>query len=136
MDYVGYLFGGLPAFVAHFALGGVLLAAFTALYVRLTRHDEMALIRAGNVAAAIAMGATVIGLALPIASAIANTMSILQAGSWALIGSIVQIGAYLFARALLPDLTDRIDRDDRAAATVLATISLAAGLLNAACMTY
>jgi uncharacterized membrane protein YjfL (UPF0719 family) len=37
---------------------------------------------------------------------------------------------------LIPDLSERIDKDDRAAATTLAAVSLAAAMLNAACMTY
>jgi putative membrane protein len=127
---------GLPAFVAYFALGSLLLSAFAFLYVKLTAHDEVALVRAGNVAAAIALGATLLGLGLPIASAIANTMSIVAAGTWSLIGCIVQIGAYGVARLLIPDLSDRIGKDDRAAATLAAAVSLAAAMLNAACMTY
>lgn len=131
-----YFLEGLPAFVAYFALGSLLLSAFGFVYVKLTAHDEIALIRAGNVSAAIAFGATLLGLGLPIASAIANTMSIVAAGTWSLIGCIVQIAAYGIARILIPDLSERIDKDDKAAATALAAVSLAAAMLNAACMTY
>jgi putative membrane protein len=131
-----YFLEGLPAFVAYFALGSLLLSAFGFVYIKLTAHDEIALIRAGNISAAIAFGATLLGLGLPIASAIANTMSIVAAGTWSLIGCIVQIGAYGVGRILIPDLSERIDKDDRAAATTLAAVSLAAAMLNAACMTY
>lgn len=127
---------GLWSFVAYFALGAVLVTLFAFLYMKLTAHDEVALVRAGNVAAAIALGATVIGLALPVASAITNTMSILHAGLWSMIGCLVQICAYALARAVIPELSAKIERDDRAAATILAAISLTAAMLNAACMTF
>lgn len=131
-----YFLEGVPAFVAYFALGSLLLSVFTFVYVKLTAHDEVALVRAGNISAAITLGATMLGLALPLASAITNTQAILAAGFWSLVGCVVQIGAYGVARVVIPDLSARIDRDDRAAATMAAAISLAAAMLNAACMTY
>lgn len=127
---------GLPAFAAYFVLGAILVLIFIFAYIRLTAHDEIELIRAGNVSASIAFGAVLLGLALPVASAIANTQAILAAAIWSLIGCLVQLGAYGVARLVLPDLSPRIHRDDRAAATLLAAISLTAALLNAACMIY
>jgi putative membrane protein len=127
---------GLPAFIAYFALGAVLLTVFIVIYTRLTAHDEVALVRAGNMAAAIALGATLIGLALPISAAIENTQSILAALVWSVIGCAVQLGAYLLCRALIPDISVRIEKADLSAAMFLGAVSVSAGLLNAACMTY
>jgi len=127
---------GLPGFAAYFALGALAVALFGFIYMRLTAHDEIALVRAGNVAAAIAVSATLVGLALPVSAAIENTHSILAAGVWSVVGCAVQIGAYGLARALVPDLSARIEADDKAAATLLAAVSITAALLNAACMTY
>jgi putative membrane protein len=127
---------GLWSFVAYFALGAVLVTLFAFVYMKLTAHDEIALVRAGNVSAAIALGATVIGLALPVASAITNTMSILHAGLWSMIGCVVQIAAYALARALIPNLSSKIEADEPAAATMLAAVSFTAAMLNAACMTF
>jgi putative membrane protein len=127
---------GLPAFIAYFALGAGLLAAFSYVYIRLTAHDEIGLVRAGNSAAAITLSAAVIGLALPIAAAIENTQSIVAAGVWSLIGCLVQLGAYGVSRLVIDDQPGRIERGEIAPAVLTGAISIAAALLNAACMTY
>lgn len=127
---------GLPAFIAYFALGAGLLAAFTFIYIRLTAHDEMALVRSGNVAAAIMLAGAVIGLALPIGAAIANTQLIVAAAIWSLIGCLVQLGAYGVSRLIIDDQPGRIERGEISTALLCGTISVAAGILNAACMTY
>jgi putative membrane protein len=127
---------GLPAFVAYFSLGAALLLGFAWVYQRLTAHDETALIRAGNPAAALSFGAVLVGLALPIGAAIENTQSLPAAGFWSLVGCAVQLGAYALARAFVPNLSARIEANDSAAAITLAAVSIAAGLLNAACMSY
>ena len=44
----------LPAFLAYFAVGVVLITVFFMVYVNVTPYDEMALIRQGNTAAILA----------------------------------------------------------------------------------
>jgi putative membrane protein len=127
---------GLPAFVAYFAMGTVLLAVFTFIYIRLTAHDEIGLVRAGNTAAAITLAAALMGLALPIGAAISNTQSLIAAAIWSLIGCIVQLGAYGVSRLVIDDQPGRIERGEIPAALFTGAVSLAAATLNAACMTY
>src|SRR5262245_30522787 len=117
---------GLPAFVAYFALGSGLLAAFTFIYIRLTAHNEIALVKDGNVAAAIAFAAALIGLALPIGAAIAYTQSIIAAAIWSLIGCLVQLGAYGVSRLVLDNQPQRIQRGEVSAALFTGAVSLAA----------
>ena len=61
---------GLPAFLLYFTVGTALIAGFAALYIRLTAHDEIALIRAGNLSAAIAFGGNLAGFSVPLEKAI------------------------------------------------------------------
>ena len=58
---------GFPNLLLHLGvtLGLLLLAA--ALYTRITPHDEIKLIRHGNVAAAVSFSGAILGLAIPLA---------------------------------------------------------------------
>ena len=61
---LGYL-TGLPLFGAYFGLSLLLLAAFLLIYLRITPYHEIALIRAGNTAAATSLGGAIVGFVLP-----------------------------------------------------------------------
>lgn len=127
---------GLPAFLAYYATALALVGAYLTVYLTATAHHEIALIRAGNSAAATALGASVIGYALPLFVAIYNAQSLLDCVVWGLVALVVQMLIYWGMRFVLPDLSARIARDERAAAILLAAASLAGGLINAAAMTY
>ena len=130
------LLSTLPNFLIYMALGFMLLVIFLIGYTWLTQHPEWQLIREGNIAAATALCGAMVGFALPLASAIAHSVSLRDMVLWAGIALIVQWLAYLAARKLLPCLPSRIERNDMAAAITTAAFALAAGLLNAASMTY
>ena len=83
-----------------------------------------------------ALGLSLLGFALPLASAILNAQNILDCIVWGLVALIVQVLVYWLVRAVLPDLSERIANDETAAALLLGAASLAAGVLNAASMTY
>jgi putative membrane protein len=127
---------GLPAFIAYFATALALVAAYLAVYLTATAHREIALIRAGNVAAALGLCGGLIGYALPLSVAIYNAQSILDCVIWGLVALVVQILIYWLTRLVLPDLSQRVGAGDMAAALLLAGNSLAGGLVNAASMTY
>ena len=76
------------------------------------------------------------GFVLPLASAIVHSVSLLDMAVWGLIALIIQLLAYLIARLLLPNLARDIPAGQIASGVFLAALSLAIGLLNAACMTY
>ncbi|GJD71142.1 hypothetical protein MMMDOFMJ_4096 [Methylobacterium gnaphalii] len=94
---------GLPAFLAYFAAAIVLVALYILVYITATAHREMALIRAGNTAAALSLGASLIGYALPLSVAIRNAQSILDCIVWGLVALVVQILIYWLVRFILPD---------------------------------
>ena len=56
---------GLPEFLSFFFLAILLLVLFARIYTWLTPHDEVALIKANNPAAAVAFGGALIGFAGP-----------------------------------------------------------------------
>lgn len=132
---LGYL-TGLPLFAAYFCLGLVLLGAFVFIYLRITPYREIALIRSGNVAAAASLGGGIIGFVLPVASSIENSVSLIDMLLWALVSLVVQLLAYVIARALVPAISKNVQEGQLASGVFLGAIAVALGLLNAACMTY
>ena len=113
----GYV-AGLPAFLAYFATGLGSLAAF------------------GNATAVVACLGAILGFSLPLASAAANSVSLIDFLIWALVGAVVQAVAFALACLTMKGLPERITRGEMAAGLWSAGISLAIGMLNAACMTY
>ena len=115
---------GLPAFLLYFVVGAALIAAFTAIYLRMTAHDEIALIRGGNISAAVAMGGNIVGFSLPLEQAISQASSIADCVLWALVAMIIQFIAYALARLLIPELSRKIEQDSLPSALMLAVIAI------------
>lgn len=127
---------GLPAFAAYFVGAVILCAGYLAAYTRVTAHDEFALIAKGNASAAVALGMSLLGFALPLASAIFHSDGILDCLIWGLIALVTQLGAYYAAGSVQDNLSARVENNELAAALWLGFVSLSAGVLNAASMSY
>ncbi len=128
--------GGVDGFLLHFLASVVLVGAFSLLYVRITPYAEFRLIRAGKVAPAVSFSGALLGFVIPLASAVAQSVSFLDMLVWSGIALAVQILVFLALRACFGDLCRGIADDRLAPALLLGVLSLAAGILNAACMTY
>lgn len=127
----------LVSFGTYLAWVGAALACFLtgmALYMRITPYDEIRLIRAGNRAAAVALGGTMIGLALPIASVLMHATSLLDLVIWSATGVLVQVIGWWMAARFLSDLRIAINEDRLSHGITLAALSFAIGLLNAGAM--
>lgn len=131
----GYV-SGLPAFLAYFGTGSALIIVFALLYSLVTPHRELTLVREGNIAAATAYLGALVGFSLPLASAAANSVSIVDFIIWAAIGGIVQLAAFGIAAVAQKGLSARITAGESAAGLWAGGVALITGLLNAACMTY
>lgn len=127
---------GLPSFLFYFATAIGLLLLFLLAYIFITPYREIALIRAGNAAAAASLSGALLGFVLPLASAIAHSVSLPDMAVWGLIAMIIQLLVYLAARLLMPDLVRDIPAGKIATGVFLGALSVAIGILNAACMTY
>lgn len=134
IDTDGFLASAI-AFVVAFVAAGVFTILFKLIYQAATPYHERTLIREGNVAAAITLGAALLGYILPLASALEHTVSLVEFAMWAVLAGVIQIVAFTVVRRIvMPDFSDRIVRGEMAAAIYMASISLGVGLLNAACM--
>ena len=127
---------GLPAFLAYFCTALVAVTLYLFVYTRVTPHNEFQLIRDNVPGAAISLGLSLLGFALPVVSAMTHAANILDCLIWSLIALIVQIAVYFIVKIPVPNLSSRIAAGELAPAIWLGLSSLAAGALNAASMIY
>ncbi len=125
----------LPEFLAFFVVAVLMMIVFVAVYTNVTRHSEIKLIKENSVAAAVAFSGSMIGFALPLASAMISSRTILEVIIWGMVALLVQIVVYLLVRLPMPRVSERIENNEIAAGIWLGASSLAAGILNAASMT-
>ena len=122
-------------FLASFGTGLGVLVAAAVLVSLVTPHREFTLIRAGNASAATAYAGTLVSLALPLHAAITHSVSLLDALIWGAVASVVQLLAYVIARAALPRISQEITDNVIAGGIFAAGVSISVGLINAAAMT-
>ena len=125
---------GFPPFILYFLLSAAMLIAFIAIYVRVTPYREVDLIKQGNTAAAASLSGAIIGFALPLAHAVAQAVNLVDMLLWGVLALIVQLVSYLVVRGLIPGVVRGIPEGEVAHGVILAAVSIAAGILNAACM--
>jgi putative membrane protein len=126
---------GVGPFFGYFILALLLETVFVAAYTAITPVREIALIRNGNVAAAISLAGALIGFSLPLAKAVAQSSGLVDMFLWSLFGFVAQLLAYAVVRVTLPHLTADVKEGKPASAVLLAGVSIAIGLVNAAAMT-
>jgi putative membrane protein len=129
-------FATFDDFAAYLAVSLALLAAFVAIYIRVTPYREIALIREGNMAAAFSLSGSLLGFIVPLTSAIQHSVSLGDMAIWGGIAMLVQVAAFVVARLLIPSIVQDIPAGKQAQGLFLGALSLGVGLLNAACMTY
>lgn len=136
MDFLAFSLSGFDDFLLYFGLSALFVAAFVAIYAQVTPYPELKLIREGNGAAAASISGTLIGYVLPLASAVEHSVNPWDMMLWAAIALAVQLLVFVAVRLLLPNLPRQINDGNVAAGVFLGAVSLGAGILNAACMTY
>ena len=136
MEIIQHSINGLPAFLLYLVSSLALLALFLCIYVWITPYRELALIREGNLAAAASLSGTIIGFAIPLAHAVALSVNLADMALWGLIALIVQLLVFFIVTRIIPDIARDIPAGKTAPGMLLGALSLATGILNAACMTY
>ena len=129
-------FAGFDDFLIYLAIALVLLYCFVWLYIRVTPWAEMALIRAGNMAAAFSLSGAILGFIVPLCSAVQHSVNLADMAIWGAIALVVQIAAFVVVKLLVPSITQDIPANKGSAGFFLGSLSLGVGLLNAACMSY
>src|SRR3569832_293000 len=98
---------GLPAFLAYFCTAIIAVTAYLLVYTRVTPHNEFQLIRDNDPAAALALGLRQLGFTLPLVSASALSVNVLDCLIWALVARIVLVVVYYLVMIPVPHLSER-----------------------------
>lgn len=126
---------GVFDFLSYIFVAAGLCAIYLFIYTRVTPHDEFDLIvREHNASAALGLGMSLLGFAIPLASAIFHTVSLTECALWGVVALLVQLAAYALARLAYPGLSAAIAANALSAALWLGFVSLTAGVLSAASM--
>ena len=127
----------LPA-IASYAItliaAAIMLGVFFAIYTWITPFDELALIHAGNGAAALSLSGALIGFSLTIASGIVHNGSFILFLAWSAGAMVVQIAVFAAASRMLHTVRREIEAGNIAMGGFMGTLSLVAGVINAACL--
>ncbi|MBL8448627.1 MAG: DUF350 domain-containing protein [Dechloromonas sp.] len=124
----------LPGFAMYFAAAIVILAVFLAVYAFMTPYDELTLIRQGNAAASVSLAGTLLGIALPVAVAVAVSHNLYTMAGWGTVACVIQLAVFAVARIALPQLAQDIPAGKVASGVFVASLSLGIGVINAACI--
>ena len=120
---------GFPDFILQLAVALGLFVSSLIIYVIMTPHKELALIRAGNPSAALAFGGVVIGLAIPLGSCLAYAFGLWDLLIWGVVTLLLQLVAFRFADMFLRGLPRRIAEGDVAAAVFLMSVKIGLALI-------
>ena len=115
--YIGYMLASVAMAVL-----------FSLTYLLITPARELRLIKQGNVACALSFGGALL------ASAMTHSLNILDFILWSAGAAIVQIGAYFATTRLVPDAGRELQQNNIAVGALYCALSLAIGVLNAACL--
>nr|WP_314433559.1 DUF350 domain-containing protein [uncultured Brevundimonas sp.] len=126
---------GFPIMVMHLVVSLLLLAAGATVYVMLTPWREIALIRQGNPAAAVAFAGVLLGLAIPLAVSMSVSNSVRDIAIWGVATVVLQLLSFRVVDLLLTGLPQRIKDGEVAAAVVLVGAKLATALIMSAALT-
>jgi putative membrane protein len=120
---------GFPDFILQLAVALGLFVASLIIYVIMTPHKELALIRAGNPSAALAFAGVVVGLAIPLGSCLAYAFGLWDLVIWGVVTLLLQLLAFRFADIFLRGLPRRIAEGDVAAAVFLMSVKIGLALI-------
>jgi putative membrane protein len=129
-------FTGIIKFLAYFAAAIFMTILFLIIYIRITPYKEFELIDSGNTAAAYSITGALFGFIIPLASAIIHSVNFFDMVIWGFVALVVQVIIYLVVKLLYKGLADAIKEGVVSKGFFLGAVSLAAGILNAACMSY
>jgi len=123
---------GMPVLVMHFLAALAIFVIGVVIYNLVTPFHELGLIRDGNVAAGVSAAGATIGLALPIAGALAGSVNLPDLLLWGAFAVVLQLLTFVIVAVVIRQLVASITRGEMAPALLLAGVQIAVGLINAA----
>lgn len=129
-------FQGILSFLIYFGSAVVMTGLFAFVYASITPYRELELIRTGNKAAAYSMGGAMLGFAIPLASAIIHSVGFADMLMWSIVAFVVQVLVFRVSILVLKGLVNGIRDGVESNGLFLGMMSIMAGILNAASMSY
>ena len=123
---------GIPYVLSHFFVACFILVVGTLFYVKTTKIDEFALIKDGNIGAALSLGGTVIALSLPLSSSLQSSLSLMEIFIWGFTAIILQLFCDRIVRIFIGDITRAIIEEKHAPIITLVCCKFCVALLNSA----
>jgi putative membrane protein len=121
-------------YAAYLLSASLLLVVFVLAYTRITPYREVELIRAGKLAPAISLGGALLGFSLTLAASIQHNDSLPMFVIWALAAMVVQVLVYALLSRAIAGMAAALEADNVAMGALMGSVSLAVGLVNAACL--
>jgi putative membrane protein len=129
---IASLVAGFPYFMLHSSVTFALLVAAVTIYVWITPYKEFALIKEGNVAAAISLAGAILGLAIPLAFCMAASVAVLEIVIWGAVTLILQIIAFRIVDFFMSGISRRIQEGEVSAAIFLFSVKMAVAAVTSA----
>ena len=126
------LTAGFPVLLLHFLVTVTMLAVGVVIYLWMTPYPELELIRNGNIAAAISLGAAILSLAIPLAFSMSVSVNVIDIIAWGLVTLAVLLIVYRVIDFLMKDLPKRIEDGEMGPALLLASVKLGVAAITAA----
>lgn len=126
----------LPVAVAYFGVALLLYAGALALHGAVSPQRDFRLLRSGNTAAAVGLAGAMIGLALPLASVLAMSGSLLDLVIWSVVALLLQLLALSVLRRMVPAVGASLERGEVASGLFIGALAVAVGILNAAALLF
>lgn len=132
----------LDAFVSFglfFLTALVILGIFLVLYAKVTPYDDYQMIfTQNNTASALGFGGAIVGLCIPLYSALVHSVSYTDFVTWGIVAMSIQL-LFAFGMTRLRgkfSVEKHIQNGDVSIGILMAMLSIAIGLLNAGSMSY
>ena len=95
---------------------------------------EMELLRNGNASAGLGLAGVIIGLTIPIASALATSLSLFDLLIWGVVALLIQLLSFRVVDLFLKDLPKRIENDEAGAAILLIAVKISSAMIVGAAL--
>lgn len=126
-------------FIIFFLTASALVVVFLYLYALVTPYDDYKLIfEDNNIAAALGFGGAIIGVSIPLYSALVNSVSYTDFVIWGVIAILIQLIFALIVTRISGkySLESKISQGVVPVGILMAFLSICIGLLNAGSMSY
>jgi putative membrane protein len=123
---------GFSIFITHFIITIIVLFVALFVYMLITPHNELSLIKQGNKSAALSLGGIFLGLAIPLSVCLKESVNIPDIIIWGSAILFIQIGVYFSVDLIFQNISKTISEDELAPTIFLVSAKISIALLNAA----